>query len=177
MRSNPFDTTSGNRRLANPKKQKVVDGRWPPAVVYRLLRRRRLSGSAPARGNLAGAMPPRSRAPRGLAACRFNSKGLLPPTWHCLPISSELESGNSCAQRYPWVEWGVLFRDDKEGQPRFASAKWVDDLVAVNRTSPMQVCACACMRAHAPARAIFALPVSRAAQSVRTISYQSVCIV
>ena len=54
-------------------------------------------------------MPSRSRAPRGLAACRFHSKGLLPPTWHCLPISPELESGNSCAQRYPWVEWGVLF--------------------------------------------------------------------
>mgnify|MGYP006876835108 FL=1 len=22
------------------------------------------------------------------------------------------------SQRYPWVEWGILFRDDKEGQPR-----------------------------------------------------------
>jgi hypothetical protein len=63
------------------------------------------------------------------------------------------------SQRYPWVEWGVLFRDDKEGQPRweprslviflykngliselrFASAKWVEELVAVNKTSPMQV--------------------------------------
>ena len=71
---------------------------------------------------------------------------------------AEVDCGNACAQRYPWVEWGVLFRDDKEGQPRFASAKWVDDLVAVNRTSPMQVYTHAIVRA-APARAIFALPV------------------
>ena len=66
-----------------------------------------------------------------------------------------MESGDACSQRYPWVEWGVLFRDDKEGQPRFASAKWVDDLVAVNRTSPMQVCACACARARMRLRVLF----------------------
>ena len=46
---------------------------------------------------------------------------------------------SSASQRYPWVEWGVLFRDDKEGQPRFASAAWVDDLVEVNKATPMQV--------------------------------------
>ena len=30
--------------------------------------------------------------------------------------------------RYPWVEWGVLFRPDKEGLPRYASAAWVQRL-------------------------------------------------
>jgi hypothetical protein len=40
----------------------------------------------------------------------------------------------------------VLFRDDKEGEPRFASAAWVDDLVEVNKATPMQV--------HLPARAV-----------------------
>ena len=43
----------------------------------------------------------------------------------------------------------MLFRDDKEGQPRFASAAWVDDLVEVNRTTPMQV---PCERARARER-------------------------
>lgn len=27
--------------------------------------------------------------------------------------------------RYPFVEWGVLFRPDKEGTPRYASTSWV----------------------------------------------------
>jgi len=54
-------------------------------------------------------------------------------------IYRTLHTCNIIAQRYPWVEWGVLFRDDKEGEPRFASRKWVDDLVAVNKTSTMQV--------------------------------------
>lgn len=37
------------------------------------------------------------------------------------------------SQKYPWIEWGVLFRPDLEGQPRYASFDWVERLVAVNR--------------------------------------------
>lgn len=32
------------------------------------------------------------------------------------------------ANSYPQVEFGVLFRPDKEGQPRYPSKQWVDDL-------------------------------------------------
>jgi hypothetical protein len=32
---------------------------------------------------------------------------------------------------YPLVEIGVLFRPDKQGQPRYASIKWVEQLSAV----------------------------------------------
>ena len=45
------------------------------------------------------------------------------------------------------MEWGVLFRDDKEGQPRFASEQWVERLVAVNRTSPMRLAGHLCAKA------------------------------
>jgi len=41
------------------------------------------------------------------------------------------------SQRYNWVEWGVLFRDDKQGTPRFASQSWLDDLRQVNRSRTM----------------------------------------
>lgn len=34
---------------------------------------------------------------------------------------------------YTWIEWGVLFRPDLEGTPRYASAEWVERLVKVNR--------------------------------------------
>ena len=30
--------------------------------------------------------------------------------------------------RFPWVEWGVLFREDKQGTPRFASFDWLEEL-------------------------------------------------
>jgi phosphoribosylanthranilate isomerase len=32
---------------------------------------------------------------------------------------------------YPYVEFGVLFRPDKEGEPRYASSAWVQELAAV----------------------------------------------
>lgn len=32
---------------------------------------------------------------------------------------------------YPFVEFGVLFRPDKEGQPRYASTSWVQELARV----------------------------------------------
>jgi len=36
---------------------------------------------------------------------------------------------------YPFVEFGVLFRPDKEGQPRYASAEWVEKLSKVSKLS------------------------------------------
>ena len=41
--------------------------------------------------------------------------------WHLGAISAA----------YPFVEWGVLFRPDKEGQPRYPSWAWVERLAAV----------------------------------------------
>jgi len=37
------------------------------------------------------------------------------------------------SQMYPFIEWGVLFRPDKEGQPRYASQEWVSTLAKVAR--------------------------------------------
>ena len=36
---------------------------------------------------------------------------------------------------YPFVEFGVLFRPDKEGQPRYASPKWVEKLSKASKMS------------------------------------------
>ena len=33
---------------------------------------------------------------------------------------------------YPWIEWGVLFRPDLEGTPRYATSQWVDRLCKIN---------------------------------------------
>jgi hypothetical protein len=35
------------------------------------------------------------------------------------------------SEQYPWVEWGVLFREDLQGQPRYASLEWLEDLRTV----------------------------------------------
>lgn len=37
------------------------------------------------------------------------------------------------SQQYAWLEWGVLFRPDKEGEPRYASPEWVERLAAARR--------------------------------------------
>lgn len=36
---------------------------------------------------------------------------------------------------YPFVEFGVLFRPDKEGLPRYASKQWVQELASVAKSS------------------------------------------
>lgn len=43
-------------------------------------------------------------------------------------------------QNYPLVEWGILFRPDKEGQPRYASKGWISRLSNLlnNNSSPTQ---------------------------------------
>jgi len=33
---------------------------------------------------------------------------------------------------YPWIEWGVLFRPDLEGTPRYATWSWVNKLCKIN---------------------------------------------
>jgi phosphoribosylanthranilate isomerase len=40
------------------------------------------------------------------------------------------------ALAYPTVEFGVLFRPDREGQPRYATSEWVDRLSRVARKNP-----------------------------------------
>lgn len=40
------------------------------------------------------------------------------------------------SRAYPWVEWGVLFRPDKEGQPRYATTEWRNRLGAVAALNP-----------------------------------------
>lgn len=49
-------------------------------------------------------------------------------------------------QSYPFVEFGVLFRPDKEGQPRYASKEWVKELSKVVQSSnhKMQLAAHLC---------------------------------
>jgi hypothetical protein len=34
---------------------------------------------------------------------------------------------------YSWIEWGVLFRPDLEGTPRYASPAWLQTLVETNK--------------------------------------------
>jgi hypothetical protein len=36
---------------------------------------------------------------------------------------------------YPFIEWGVLFCPDKEGEPRYASSEWVNELGKVAKLS------------------------------------------
>ena len=48
----------------------------------------------------------------------------------CSPEHLQLLSAH-----YSWVEWGVLFRPDLEGTPRYASKEWVQSLVDVNKKS------------------------------------------
>ena len=36
------------------------------------------------------------------------------------------------SQAYPFIEWGILFRSDLEGTPRYASWKWTLDLCDLN---------------------------------------------
>ncbi len=47
---------------------------------------------------------------------------------------------------YPFVEFGVLFRPDKEGEPRYATAEWVDELckVAAKANGKMKLAAHLC---------------------------------
>jgi len=48
--------------------------------------------------------------------------------------------------QHPWVEWGVLFRNDKVGQPRYASFEWLERLGAVNGARTMRLAGHLCAR-------------------------------
>lgn len=37
------------------------------------------------------------------------------------------------SKKYPFVEWGVLFRQDKEGTPRYASKQYLEQLIKVKQ--------------------------------------------
>jgi len=41
--------------------------------------------------------------------------------------------------QHPWVEWGVLFREDRRGMPRYASQKWLEQLGQVNAKRTMRL--------------------------------------
>lgn len=41
--------------------------------------------------------------------------------------------------RYPWVEWGVLFREEKQGQPRYASQAWLETLAPLSSGGRMRL--------------------------------------
>jgi hypothetical protein len=41
--------------------------------------------------------------------------------------------------RHQWVEWGLLFRPDKAGKPRYASEVWLERLAAANAGRAMQL--------------------------------------
>jgi phosphoribosylanthranilate isomerase len=47
------------------------------------------------------------------------------------------------AHAYPLVEFGVLFRPDKEGEPRYATTAWVEEL-AQSKPLPMKLAAHLC---------------------------------
>jgi len=35
------------------------------------------------------------------------------------------------SREYPFVEWGILFKDGRAGTPRYPTQKWIDELIAV----------------------------------------------
>lgn len=47
-------------------------------------------------------------------------------------------------QAFPLVEFGVLFRPDKEGEPRYASKEWVDEVSEVAAKTSMTLAAHLC---------------------------------
>ena len=53
--------------------------------------------------------------------------------------SCEPELLAAVSAQYDWVEWGVLFRHDKEGEPRYASSAWLKRLAAVNSKRTMHL--------------------------------------
>ena len=46
---------------------------------------------------------------------------------------------SAISAQHPWVEWGVLFRGDKVGQPRYASFPWLERLGEVNSDREMRL--------------------------------------
>lgn len=36
---------------------------------------------------------------------------------------------------YPWIEWGVLFRQDMEGQPRYPTLNWVENFIKIKSSA------------------------------------------
>jgi hypothetical protein len=40
------------------------------------------------------------------------------------------------SSHYPWIEWGMLFRTDLQGTPRYASLEWVERLGNFRKNNP-----------------------------------------
>ena len=53
--------------------------------------------------------------------------------------SVDPEKLKEISEKHGWVEWGVLFRPDKCGSPRFASDEWLKQLGQVNSARRMRL--------------------------------------
>jgi hypothetical protein len=56
--------------------------------------------------------PASTRCPQALGFCGIDDS--VPP-----------EFAQMLSQRFPFIEWGMLFRPDLEGTPRYATMDWV----------------------------------------------------
>jgi hypothetical protein len=43
------------------------------------------------------------------------------------------------SERYNFVEWGILFREERQGEARFASWAWLDRLKVINAGRTMRL--------------------------------------
>ena len=49
--------------------------------------------------------------------------------------SVDVELLQMISKRHSWVEWGILFRSDLEGSPRYPSSSWLEQLFLAKRES------------------------------------------
>lgn len=100
------------------------------------------------------AEPISSRPPQQLRkSLRLDSVGFCG-----LDDSADLHEAANLSQVYPWIEWGVLLRPDKQGQPRYASDELLGRIArctgaACTSTTPsafrlaVHLCGHSCLRA------------------------------
>ena len=106
----------------------------------------------------AAARKPAAKKAQPSAARRLSSELPAPPskraggadlTLRCLGFcgaddSADPASLRAISEAHEWVEWGVLFRPDKAGQPRYASAAWLRRLAKANVARRMRLAAHLC---------------------------------
>jgi len=81
--------------------------------------------------------------------CAFMSGASRQITLRCLGFCGADDSVDplllrAISRQHEWVEWGVLFRPDKQGTPRYASDEWVAQLSTVNTGREMRLAAHLC---------------------------------
>ena len=106
----------------------------------------------------AAARKPAAKKAQPSAARRLSSELPAPPskraggadlTLRCLGFcgaddSADPASLRAISEAHEWVEWGVLFRPDKAGHPRYASAAWLRRLAKANGARRMRLAAHLC---------------------------------